>query len=232
MTDHPRVAEDQDTMPDDTDAQIPDRLPEAAAEPAATDAAPAAPLDADGRVVEVPGLGQVNLRQGVPSEAPGEARPASGWTGRRSARILAFQVLYEVDLAHHAPADVLARFVDLNLGKAGDSDDLEYVHGPLAPDVSGYARDLIGGILRQREELDRELQQRAPAWPLRQMSSVDRSILRMGLYECRYQHGIVPVKVAINEAIELAKLFGNDGLSRLVNGVVGSAVASESKPTP
>lgn len=224
-------------MPDDLDAQIPDlttdQISDQLPEPdAVSDVTATAPIDPDGRVVEVPGLGQVNLRQGVPAEAPGEARPASGWTGRRQARILAFQVLYEVDQAHHAPAEVLARFVDLNLGKTGDTDDLEYVHGPLAPDVSGYARDLIGGILRQRDQLDRELQQRAPAWPLRQMSSVDRSILRMGLYECRYQHGIVPVKVAINEAIELAKLFGNDGLPRLVNGVLGSAVASESKLTP
>jgi N utilization substance protein B len=226
VTDDRRAADDEGTMSDDLDAQTASELPEP------TGVTASAPMDADGRVVEVPGLGQVNLRQGVPAESSSETRPASGWTGRRQARILAFQVLYEVDLAHHAPAAVLDRFVDVNLGKSGDSDDLEYVHGPLAADVSGYARDLIGGVLRQREQLDRELQQRAPAWPLRQMSAVDRSILRMGLYECRYQHGIVPVKVAINEAIELAKLFGNDGLPRLVNGVLGSAIASESKPTP
>ena len=120
----------------------------------------------------------------------------------------------------------------MDLGLTGDSDDLEYVHGPLAPDVESYARELIGGILRHREEIDREIQQRAPAWPLRQMSAVDRTILRLGLYECRFQHGIVPVKVAINEAIELAKLFGSESLPRFVNGVLGSAVASESKPTP
>ena len=93
-------------------------------------------------------------------------------------------------------------------------------------------RELIAGVLRHREELDREIQQRAPAWPLRQMSAVDRTILRAGLYECRFQHGIVPVKVAINEAIELAKIFGSESLPRFVNGVLGSAVASESKPTP
>ena len=98
--------------------------------------------------------------------------------------------------------------------------------------MATYARDLIGGILRHREEIDREIQQRAPAWPLRQMSAIDHTILRMGLYECRFQHGIVPVKVAINEAIELAKLFGSESLPRFVNGVLGSAIASESKPTP
>jgi N utilization substance protein B len=113
-----------------------------------------------------------------------------------------------------------------------DLEDLDYVHGPLEPEVESYARELIGGILRNREALDTEIQQRAPAWPLRQMSAVDRTILRLGLYECRFQHGIVPVKVAINEAIELAKLFGSESLPRFVNGVLGSAVASESKPTP
>lgn len=190
------------------------------------------PDDASGRIVEVPGKGVVNLREGVPAEASATARPARGWTGRRLARILAFQVLYEVDLAHHQPGSVLNRFSAMDLGLTGDLEDREYVHGPLAPDVESYARELIGGILRHREEIDQEIQQRAPAWPLRQMSEVDRTILRLGLYECRFQHGIVPVKVAINEAIELAKLFGSESLPRFVNGVLGSAVASESKRTP
>lgn len=192
----------------------------------------AAPADQAGRVVDVPGRGAVNLREGVPAEADTQARPARGWSHRRLARILAFQVLYEVDLAHHAPGAVLSRHVEMDLGKTADLDDIDYVHGPLPPEVTAYARDLIAGILRHREELDREIQERAPAWPLRQMSAVDRTILRLGLYECRYQHGIVPLKVAINEAIELAKLFGSESLPRFVNGVLGSAVASESRPTP
>jgi N utilization substance protein B len=190
------------------------------------------PSAADGRVVEVPGRGSVNLREGVPTGSSPTGRPARGWTSRRRARILAFQVLYEVDLAHHAPAAVLSRLVDGELTRVGDPDDYEYVHGPLDPDVPEYARELIAGVLRHREELDREIQQRAPAWPLRQMSAVDRTILRAGLYECRFQHGIVPVKVAINEAIELAKLFGSESLPRFVNGVLGSAVAAESNQTP
>ena len=196
------------------------------------DPAPAEPIDPDGRIVEVPGKGAVNLREGVPAEPDRAERPARNWNNRRLARILAFQVLYEVDQAHHQPGSVLGRFAGMELGLTGDVDDLEYVHGPFEPEVEAYARELIGGILRHREEIDREIQQRAPAWPLRQMSAVDRTILRLGLYECRFQHGIVPVKVAINEAIELAKLFGSESLPRFVNGVLGSVVASESKPTP
>jgi N utilization substance protein B len=190
------------------------------------------PADAEGRIVEVPGRGAINLRSGVPAEDVSIQKVARGWTSRRLARILAFQVLYEVDLAHHQPTNVLNRLVEVDQVRLGNADDLEYVHGPLDPEVPAYARDLLTGILRHREVLDQEIQQRAPAWPLRQMSVVDRTILRLGLYECRFQHGIVPVKVAINEAIELAKLFGSESLPRFVNGVLGSAVASDSKRTP
>lgn len=196
------------------------------------DAALAEPSGAAGRIVDVPGKGAVNLREGVPAGAGSAARPARGWPNRRLARILAFQVLYEADLAHHQPGGVLSRFVSMDREFTGDPDDLEYVHGPFASEIESYARELIGGILRHREELDGEIQRLAPAWPLRQMSAVDRTILRLGLYECRFQHGIVPVKVAINEAIELAKRFGSESLPRFVNGVLGSAVASESKSTP
>jgi N utilization substance protein B len=63
------------------------------------------------------------------------------------------------------------------------------------------------------------------------MSAIERTVLRLGLYECCYQHGMVPIKVAINEAIELAKLFGSESLPRFVNGVLGSVVASEGKPS-
>lgn len=125
---------------------------------------------------------------------------------RRQARILAFQVLYEVDVAHHPPGEVLER---------------RLVAEPADPKVVEYARELIGGVLRHRQELDRTIQELAPTWPLRQMAAVDRTILRIGLYECREKRGIVPVKVAINEAIELAKLYGGESSPRFVNGVLG-----------
>jgi N utilization substance protein B len=138
-------------------------------------------------------------------------------------------VLYEMDVAHHAPGTVLQRLLEPDLGLQYDPDNTEYVHGAVAPESVEYARELISGVLRHREEIDRVIQEKAPAWPLRQMSAVDRTILRLGLYECCHQHGMVPVKVAINEAIELAKLFGSESLPRFVNGVLGSVVASQSK---
>ncbi len=120
--------------------------------------------------------------------------------------MLAFKVLYEVDLAHHAPSAVFQR---------------RLAEEPVDSQAVEYGRDLIDGVLRERAELDAIIQQRAPTWPLRQMAAVDRTILRLGLYEALHQRGIVPLKVAINEAIELAKLFGGESSPRFVNGVLG-----------
>ncbi len=72
-------------------------------------------------------------------------------------------------------------------------------------------------------ELDEKLQPIAPEWPIAQISRVDRTVLRMGLYELLYRRELVPPKVVINEAIELAKAFGSDNSSRFVNGVLGTA---------
>ena len=136
----------------------------------------------------------------------GPARRAQRRGGRRQARILAFKVLYEVDVAHHPPSEVLERLL------RADATDRK---------VEAYARELIGGVLRHRKELDETIQEYAPARPLRQMAAVDRTILRLGLYESRHGRGMVPVKVAINEAIELAKLYGGESSPRFVNGVLG-----------
>jgi N utilization substance protein B len=172
-------------------------------------------------VVQVPGVGQINLRTGVPKDEPDDRpagrAPSARWQGRRAARVLAFQVLYEADVAHHAPGEVLERMLATEQP---------------APDVAAYARELIGGVLRHRQELDTKIQERATAWPLRQMAAVDRTVLRLGLYEALHQHGIVPVRVALNEAIELAKLYGGDSSPRFVNGVLGRILElDESRPS-
>jgi transcription antitermination protein NusB len=127
---------------------------------------------------------------------------------RRLARELALQVLYEIDLVGHAPAIVLhshvATLVDAN------------------PRVETYARSLVEGILSVVEQLDSYIQTHAPEWPLDQVAVIDRNLLRMALYE--FTVGRVPVKVAINEAVELAKAYGADGTPRFVNGVLGALV--------
>lgn len=203
-------------------------------------APPSGPADPTEGIVEVPGIGIVNLRAGVPdSVAPASHGRllSERWQARRASRLLAFQVLCEADVAHHAPGEILDRTL---ASPMVDEDDevlaadapSEVLHRMLgseehAADVVSYARDLIGGVLRNRPELDRKISERATQWPLEQMAAVDRTILRLGLYETLYQHGIVPVRVAINEAIELAKLYGGDSSPRFVNGVLGRIVESD-----
>src|SRR5262249_54414929 len=87
-----------------------------------------------------------------------------------------------------------------------------------------YAQDLVKGVLAHRSAIDTVIQQRAPLWPLAQMSAVDRNVLRIGLYESLYGSATVPLRTAINEAVELAKLFGSETSAKFVNGVLGRAV--------
>lgn len=128
--------------------------------------------------------------------------------GRRQARILALQALYEIDCASHAPDVVLYQRLTEN--------DL-----PVA--YADFARHLVHGVLQHHDVLDTFIHRHAPEWPLEQMAYIDRNILRMALFEFAVD-GHTPVKVAINEAVELAKTFGSDSAPRFVNGVLGSLV--------
>lgn len=125
---------------------------------------------------------------------------------RRRARVVALQTLYETDVARHDPADALKnRLVD----------------SPLDGEALEFAERLINGVVQQRETLDQLIPQVAPEWPLAQIAAVDRTILRLGIYEILFEPD-VPLKVAINEAIELAKMFGSDSTPRFVNGALGA----------
>jgi N utilization substance protein B len=134
---------------------------------------------------------------------------------RRQARISALQALYEIDSTDHAPAEVVEnRLEDTPLPEAGET----------------FLRDLVVGVMKHRDHLDRLIQKYAPAWPVAQIAVVDRNILRIALYELTGATG-TPPKVAINEAVDLAKLFGSDNSSRFVNGVLGTAVAGGERIT-
>jgi transcription antitermination protein NusB len=125
---------------------------------------------------------------------------------RTRARALALQVLYEVDIANHPAAEVFkARLEDT----------------PLADDLAKFAQQIIFGILPLAHELDQLIAKYAPEWPLDQIAAIDRNILRMSLWEFAVFHE-TPIKVAINEAVELAKQYGSDSAPRFVNGVLGS----------
>jgi N utilization substance protein B len=125
---------------------------------------------------------------------------------RRRARILALQALYEIDTTHHPVGIVL---------------DHRLAEEPLPEDGEAFARELITGVLEHQVALDDMIQRHAPEWPVDQMAVVDRNVLRIAIYEFSIGH-VTPIKVAINEAVELAKLFGSDSAPRFVNGVLGA----------
>jgi transcription antitermination protein NusB len=152
-------------------------------------------------------------------EQLGRIFPSGPFLDRRLGRALAFQALYEMDQGHHAPGQVLERLA----GSFAESTPSPYP-AEVLKDAAQYAQELVRGVLANRIAIDEVIQQRAPLWPLAQMSAVDRNVLRIGLYESLYGNATVPLRTAINEAVELAKLFGSETSAKFVNGVLGRAV--------
>ncbi len=132
---------------------------------------------------------------------------------RRKARTVALQALYEIDCTSHAPASVIEE---------------RLAEQPLPDDLNDFARRLVQGVLTQAPALDRLIQKYAPEWPLDQMALIDRNILRMAIWEFAADRQ-TPIKVAINEAVELAKLYGSDSAPRFVNGVLGALAARQTE---
>ena len=128
--------------------------------------------------------------------------------GRRKARVVALQVLYEVDSVGHDAEGILNRLM---------------VDAGLDEENNAFVCSLVKSVLDKKDEIDRKIRDFAQAWPVEQLSIVDRNILRLAIREILLDNK-VPVKVAINEAVELAKLFGSDNSSKFINGVL-SAVA-------
>jgi N utilization substance protein B len=142
---------------------------------------------------------------GAPERAHGK-KPASQATGRHRGRTLVLQALYEADTSGHDPAGVVERLVlDENVG-----------HEP-----AEFARSLIEGIKRSRKEIDQHIRESAPQWPVEQLAVVDRNVLRIAIYELLFERD-TPVRVAVNEAVELAKAFGSATSGRFINGVLGA----------
>jgi len=128
---------------------------------------------------------------------------------RRRARILTLQALYEIDTTRHLAGVVL---------------DQRLAEDPLPEEGEAFARELLTGVLQHEAELDEMIQRYAPEWPVDQMAVIDRNVLRIAIYEF-FISKLTPTKVAINEAVELAKLFGSDSAPRFINGVLGAVAA-------
>lgn len=144
--------------------------------------------------------------------ASGRARARKGVAARRRTRAAVMQSLYEADIVAHSAADALtSRISETELPRRAEL----------------FARNLVEGVLANSAEIDRIITDFAPNWPVSQMAVVDRNILRMAVYEIALARE-TPPKVAINEAVELAKAFGADSAPRFINGVLGSVLAAAS----
>ena len=132
---------------------------------------------------------------------------------RTRARGTALQALYEIDLVGHLPGVVLEeRLADAHLEER----------------LETFTRAIVRGVWPMKDDLDAFISEHAPEWPLEQVAIIDRNILRIALWEFAVANN-TPVKVAINEAVELAKIYGSDSSPRFVNGVLGSLASRENE---
>jgi N utilization substance protein B len=129
-------------------------------------------------------------------------------TPRRRARLAAVQALFELDFQQRPPDDILGeRLADM----------------PLTPGNQEFASDLLHGVLHHKENIDAEIERAAPQWPLEQIAHVDKNVLRLAIYELMFEES-TPAKVAISEAVELARLLGGAASPKFVNGVLGAVM--------
>lgn len=135
-------------------------------------------------------------------------------SNRHLGRIVALQTLYEYEfrLQSDDPTVNVDEILNSNLGRYSSAiEDRDFV-------VS-----LVKGVLSELNSLDKKIEPIAPDWPIDQIARIDRNILRIGMFELLLKSDTVPPKVAINEAVELAKAFGSDNSSKFINGVLGTA---------
>lgn len=132
---------------------------------------------------------------------------------RTRARSIALQALYETDLVGHP----IGTAMEHRLEEASLEERLEL-----------FAASIARGVWPMKDELDTFIAEHAPEWPLNQVAIVDRNILRIALWEFAVMSE-TPIKVAINEAVELAKTYGSDSSPRFINGVLGSLAAQENE---
>lgn len=141
----------------------------------------------------------------------GQPIPASG---RRLARAAVMQSLYESDAVAHDAADALG----IRMSEIADMSEWDEKDAK-------FARATVAGVFANADEIDGVIAGFAPNWPISQMAVVDRNILRMAIYEIMFSRS-TPPKVAVNEAVVLAKAFGGESAPRFVNGVLGSVMAA------
>lgn len=143
-------------------------------------------------------------------------------SNRHLGRIVALQTLYEYEFRTGIEKTVsVDEILERNVSRYESAiDDTKFVD------------DLVKGVIKEQADLDAKLQPIAPGWPIDQIARIDRNVLRIGLFELLHRASTVPPKVAINEAVELAKAFGSDNSSKFINGVLGTALRTLVKGEP
>jgi transcription antitermination protein NusB len=130
---------------------------------------------------------------------------------RRQSRIIALQALYEIDSSSHN-ADTVISSAKKESG--------------LSDEALSFTKELVSGVIENRESIDKAIHKYAPLFPIEQIAAVDRNILRIAIFEILFNNK-TPVKVAVNEAVELAKGFGGDNSPKFINGVLGSVISGK-----
>src|SRR5690348_1507234 len=139
-------------------------------------------------------------------------------SSRHIARSIVFQTAFEWNF-RNLTRDEALESLSRNMKEFGDNSE------------KSFAETLIKGIIDKKSDLDNIISKAAPDWPIDKISMIDRNILRIGLYELLFSdRKEVPAKVAINEAIELAKTFGSDTSSKFINGVLGAVYKEIGEP--
>jgi N utilization substance protein B len=128
---------------------------------------------------------------------------------RTKARGIALQALYEFDMTGHPIHLIL---------------DYHFLQNDIEPKLQEFVRNIVSGITPSIKQIDQIIAVHAPEWPLDQVATIDRNIIRIALWEFAISK-CSPVKVAINEAVELAKMYGSESTPRFINGVLGSLVS-------
>jgi N utilization substance protein B len=138
--------------------------------------------------------------------------------GRRRSRIVAFQVLFEADASARPVGPILKRHLQ---------------EAALPEDADAFVRHLVDGVQEHLPEIDATIARHAGAFPLEDMATVDRNVLRLAVFEVLFDNRGAPLRAAINEAVELAKGYGSESSGRFVNGVLGAvALAASGQQEP
>ena len=146
--------------------------------------------------------------------------------GRRKGREIALQILYQADWERQMDPQEMEEFATRALEEY--EKDLAPANSVEDPELRDFIRDLVTGVLQRRSRVDEIIKRFSKGWKIQRMAMVDRNILRLGIYELCF-HPDMPPKVAINEAVELAKRFGDANSPAFVNGILDSVYRKHCK---